>query len=112
MLTILLLVSFTFWLVLVPTTIWEFLPPEVRSYLGHGHTDGADAAQMLVLFIALPIAFGIAGYLSLITWIVASKPFSTRAEVEAYLQKSLLGGSIGRLESAVLDAVFGKSKLL
>jgi hypothetical protein len=63
---------------------------------------------MLVLLLGVPCAFGIASILGLINWIIASKLVATRVEVEEFLKKGILGGYIGRLETVVLDAVFGK----
>lgn len=100
--------AFAFWTILVPILIWEFFPTEVRYYLMHGAQDGSDTLLLLVLFLGIPLAFGISAVLAILTCIVISKPFATRTQVEAFLRSGIFGGQIGPLEKFVFDAVFGK----
>ena len=104
----LLTISFAFWIVFVPVFVWGLLPQEIQDYLAHAPASGSGTQQWLVLFLVVPFAFGIASMLGLITWALLSKPFVAREEIEAFLTKGIFGARIGRLESRVLDVIFGK----
>lgn len=98
-----LLVSFAVWLMVLPYMGSRMLPPSAEQFVSRGDTPG-----LLVGFIVIPALLGILGFAAIVSWLWVSSLFLTRQELEGLIVRNVFGGSVGKIETRLLDRFYSK----
>ena len=102
---LLLILSFAAWLLLAPHLAVPHVPAHLRQLWDHGGTPA-----LLLGFVLVPALYGILGFGALVTWVVLSSRILPRDQLERLIGQDILGGSLGRFESWLLDGLYAERR--
>lgn len=95
--------SILFWVIFLPTQIFDRVPLGWRAYLDQGGT-----FALLISFLLVPVALGIMGLLALVCWMLVSSRFLVRAELEDLMSKNIFGTDLGGSAKRALDWIYSR----